>query len=71
VLRTLPRSRMILIQTFSPSRGQGLSKTAQFEPFAVSQAASMQFYEIERFHESVCQARSLTASAAAHSIGIK
>src|SRR5579864_2136266 len=50
---------MILIETFSPSAGQGLSKTAQFEPFAISQAALMQFCAIERFHASVCQARSL------------
>lgn len=36
----LSRSQMILIETFSPSRGQGLSKIAQFEFFAASRAAS-------------------------------
>lgn len=35
VLGTRSRSQMILIETFSPSRGRGLSKIAQFASFAV------------------------------------
>ena len=67
---TLSRSQVILIETFSPSRGRGLSKTAQFESFAAFAGRLNVVLQIERFHESGCQTKPYCI-AGTHSIGIK
>jgi hypothetical protein len=71
VLGTLSRSQVIPIETFSPSRGQGLSKIAQFESFAVSQAVQCTSARLSASTKAPGRPEAVTASAGAHSNGIK
>ena len=71
VLRTLSRSQMILIVSFSPASGRSLSKTAQFEPLPFLRPFQCSSARLSASTKAVVRQEVSTVSAGAHSIGNK
>jgi hypothetical protein len=65
------RSQMILIETLSPSTGSGLSKTTQFESLPFRGPLQCGSARLSASTKALVKLEALTASAGAHSIGIK